>query len=86
MALAVWLRRAAALLLKAAAAAASGKLQPSCACIDCILRWRKAPSLLILHLQMALSHSISLQPAAELLRLLDVGAGKQRSRARFFIA
>jgi hypothetical protein len=40
-------RRAAALLVKAAAAAASGELRPSCARLDRVLRWRKAPSMLL---------------------------------------
>ncbi len=40
-------RRAAALLIKAAAAAASGKLLPSSARDFCVLRRRKAPSLLL---------------------------------------
>jgi hypothetical protein len=74
-------RRAAALLIKAAAAAASGELLPSRARLCGLLRWRKTPSLL-LHLQMAWSIYISLLPAVESLRLLDVGAGKRHARVR----
>ena len=74
-------RRAAALLDKAAAAAASGELLPSCACIHRIMRWRNAP-LLTLDLQMVAGYSIVLLPAAESLRLLNVGAGKPHARVR----
>ncbi len=74
-------RRAAALLVKAAAAAASGELLPSCACIHRIIRWRKAP-LLTLDLHVVAVSSIGLPPAAESLRLLNVGAGKQHARVR----
>lgn len=71
-----WIRRAAALLLKAAAAAASGELLPRRACAFFAACRRKPPYSFF---QVSL---IVLLPAAELLRLLDAGAGKQHARVR----
>ena len=71
-----WIRRAAALLLKAAAAAASGELLPRRACAFFAACRRKPPYSFF---QVSL---IVLLSAAELLRLLDAGAGKPHVRVR----
>ncbi len=79
------IRRAAALLIKAAAAAASGELLPCPARAYGAAFRRELPSTLNF-LQVTSGSLIVLPPAAELLQLLNVGAGKRHSRVRFFIA